>query len=223
MKNLYKSLAIAAMVIGITSCAEESILIESLSQEAPLKSYSLTTAEDGSYVLEQTLSEGISSTVISNATGNEIILSEGYSDSNTKTSVLPLLNNEIKIDFITENEVAIPGITILDEKTSTTASSKNIDYVTDYGISLLADGSYQLDFTLANNFIPTYTYNEELDRHEIILVAAISNENNSFSKNFLKFEGQKLNIVFLRSIKTTTLSATNSSRYYPEPPVVSVY
>ena len=222
MKNIYRSLAIVAMAIGMTSCAEEATLTETLSQEAQLKSYSLTTTEDGSYVLEHTLSEGMSSTVSSNDAGNEIVLSEGHSDSKTKTSVFPLINNEIKIDFITENEVSIPGITILDEKISTTAKSKNIDYVTDYTISLLADGSYQLDFTLATNFAPTYSYNEKLDRQEIILVAGISNGDNSYSKNFLKFEGQKLNIVFLRSITTTTLSARGATKYYPEPPEILV-
>jgi hypothetical protein len=222
MKKFNKTLAIVAMVIGITSCADESTLTETLSQDAQLKSYSLTTAGDGSYILEHTLSDGISSTIISNTSGNEVVLSEGHSDSKNKTSVLPLINSEIKIDFITENEVKIPGITILDEKTYTTAKSKDIDYVTDYGVSLLTDGSYLLDFTLVNNYIPTYVFNEELDRHEIILVTGISNGNNSYSKNFLKFEGQKLNIVFLRSLTTTTLNAKKIARHYPEPPEITI-
>ena len=222
MKILYKSLAIAALTMTLTSCAEETTLTEQLSQETQLKSYSLTTTADGSFVLEHTLSEGSSSSILSNDSGNEILISDGYSDSSTKSAVLPLLNNEIKIDFITENEVAIPGIKILDEKISTTASSKKIDYVKDYSISLLEDGSYQLNFTLAKNFTVNYAFNQDLNRHEINLVATDSKRKSSYSKKFLKFEGEKLNIVFLRSIKTTTLSSQGRFAYLPEPPEITI-
>jgi len=222
MKHFFTPLTIITILIGLTSCSEQTSLTETLSQESQLKSYSLTTAEDGSYILEHTLTERTTSTLISTTAGNEIILSDGYSDSSTKTSVLPLVNNEIKIDFISENEVSIPGIKILDEKI-TTSSAKKIDYVKDYTVSLLNDGSYELEFSLPNNYIPTYTFNLELNRQEIILIAGISNETNTYSHNFIKFEGEKLNIVFLRAKKSHTLGSKRINRlYYPEPPELEI-
>lgn len=222
MKHRYKYLAIAMSIIGFTSCSEESVIHEELLQETQLKSYSLTSSEDGSFLLEQNLSSGTNARVMSNDFGNEILLSEGFSNTDTKTTVLPLINNEIKIDFITENEIKIPGITILDELISSTTSSKKIDYVTNYAIHLLKDSSYRLDFSLAKNFIPKFTYNKKLNRHEIILMPKKTKIKNQYSKNFLKQEGEKLNIVFLRSIKTTSLSARRTTRYYPEPPEIII-
>ena len=46
---------------------------------------------------------------------------------------------------------------------------KTVDYVQSYDISLLEDGSYQLNFTLTKNIVPTFEYNEELERHQIRL------------------------------------------------------
>lgn len=221
MNFFNKSLAIAALAIAFTSCSEESITLEELTQEAPLKSYSLSRDLDGTYTLEHTLSEGISSNIINTTDGSEIILNEGGTDVSSKSTALPLINGDIKIDFITENEVKIPGISILDTKTSSTASSKDIDYIRSYSISLLEDGSYQLNYELANNYVPTYDYNEALDRHEIILEKGVSAKNN-YSKNYLKFEGQKLNIVFVRKELTTTLGLHSRSRFIVEPPIFTV-
>lgn len=221
MKNFYKSLAIVALAIGFTSCSED-VLVEEFTQETPLKSYSLSRDIDGSYTLEHTLSDGMSSSITNSTDGSQIILNEGTSSTIEKSDVLPLTNGNIKIDFLTENEVKIPGISILDSKISSTTSSKEIDYVKSYKISMLEDGTYQLDYTLANNYVPSYDYDEELGKHQIILTKDFSNESNSYSKNYLKFEGQKLNIVFLRLVTTTTLSSKGSSKYYPEPPEVTI-
>ena len=58
---------------------------------------------------------------------NEIILNEGYSESQEVNTVLPLVNNEIKIDFVTENSIEIPGITIFDTEinNASSVSAKN--------------------------------------------------------------------------------------------------
>jgi len=222
MKTFYKSLAIAALTIGLTSCTDDSALTEELSQEAQLKSYSLSTSEDGNFILEHSLSEGNTATVLSGSDGNEIIISEGSSNTNSNTAVLPLVNNKIKLDFISNHKIKIPGISILDDKIFTTASAKNIKIVKNYKISMLEDGSYQLDFKLKNNFVATFGFNEELNRHEIYLDPGVTEGKNAYSKNYLKFEGEKLNIVFMRNISTTTLSARSIRRYYPDPPIFEV-
>jgi len=223
MKTIYKSLAIVALAIGITSCSEDTT-IEEFTQETQLKSYSLSRDVDGSYTLDHSQSDGISSSIMSTDNGSEVLLNEGYSRKASKSTVSPLMNGDIKVEFISENEIKIPGISIFDSKTSSTASSKEIDYVKSYKISYLEDGSYQLDYTLADNYTPTYEYNEELERHQIRLEKGIANSKNSFSKNFLKFEGQKLNIVFVRNVITTTLqSRRRSNTTIVEPPEVNAY
>ncbi|WP_152285618.1 hypothetical protein [Flavicella marina] len=218
MKNLYKSLAFAAVLIGFTSCSEETTITEELSQEAPLKSYSLSKSDDGSIVLEHTLSSGNTSTVLSGDSGNEIIINEGNGNGGVQSTVLPLINNELKVDFVSNHEVKIPGISILDDVTSTSASSKTIKLVKNYKITLLEDGSYQLDFKLQNNYVASFGFNEELNRHEIYLDPGVSEGKNKYSKNYLKFDGEKLNIVFMRNISTTTLSARSSHKYKVDPP-----
>lgn len=222
MKNLYKSLAFAAVLIGFTSCSEETTITEELLQEVPLKSYSLSKSNDGSIVLEHTLSSGNTSTVLSGENGNEIIINEGSGNGGTKSTVIPLVNNEIKVDFVSNHEVRIPGISILDEKTSTSASAKTIKLVKNYKISLLEDGTYLLEFRLQNNYVATFGYNEELNRNEIYLDPGVSEGKNKYSKKYLKFDGEKLNIVFMRNISTTTLSARIGNKYIIDPPEFEV-
>ena len=222
MKTLYKSLAIAVVTIGLTSCADDSALTEQLSQETSLKSYSLSTTDDGHFILEHNLSAGNTATVLNGSEGNEIIISEGSSNSSDNTTVLPLVNNQIKLDFVSNNEVKIPGISILDDKIFTTASAKTIKIVKKYKISMLEDGSYQLYFKLKNNFVATFGFNEELNRHEIYLDPGVTEGKNTYSKNYLKFEGEKLNIVFMRNISTTSLSARLNNKYKVDPPEFEV-
>tara|TARA_B100000809_G_scaffold266925_1_gene333078 strand:+ start:2270 stop:2944 length:675 start_codon:yes stop_codon:yes gene_type:complete len=222
MKLFYKSLAIVALAIGFTSCSEDTT-IEEFTKEAQLKTYSLSRDIDGSYTLEHTLSDGTSSSIISDTNGSEIILSEGTAQKTSKSNVLPLLNGDVKIDFIGNSEIKIPGLSIFDSKTSTTASSKTIDYVQAYKISMLEDGSFKLDFKLAKNYTPVYEYNDELGRNEIHLEKGITSGKNRYTKNYLKFEGQKLNIVFVRTVITTTLQARRrGNTTIVEPPEVII-
>lgn len=227
MKSLINATLTLLLCIGFVSCSNDDSNEILEAPEAPLKSYTLSRADDGSYSLNQTLSEGITSTLISENGNNEIILNEGYSESNEVNTVLGLVNNEIKIDFVTENAVEIPGISIFDTEVSSTSSvsAKKIDYVTSYDISLLEDGSYQLNFSLTKNVYPTFEYDHELERHQIRLNDGKAKEGVVYSQNYIKFEGQKLNIVFVRRHLVSSLSAKLAKDYEDtvEPPEFEIY
>lgn len=222
MKSLINATLTLLLSIVLLSCSNDDTNELFEAEPAALKSYTLSRAEDGSYSLNQSLSEGFTSTLISENGNNEIILNEGYSESNEVNAVLGLVNNEIKIDFVTENAVEIPGISIFDTEvnTNSSVSAKKIDYVTSYDISLLEDGSYQLNFSLTKNVYPTFEYNQELERHQIRLNDGKAKEGAVYSQNYTKFEGQKLNIVFVRRQLVSSISAKRANDYEDtvEPP-----
>ncbi len=222
MKALINATLTLLLCVGFVSCSNDDTTEIFETEEAPLKSYTLSRSDDGSYSLNQSLSEGITSNIVSTDGKNEIILNEGYSESQEVNTVLPLVNNEIKIDFVTENSIEIPGITIFDTEinNASSVSAKKVDYVQSYDISLLEDGSYQLNFTLTKNIVPTFEYNKELERHQIRLNDGEAKEGITYSQNYIKFEGQKLNIVFVRRQLVSSISAKRANDYADtvEPP-----
>lgn len=197
MKNLIKSITLFALAIFVTSCNNDTVSEENLG-EAPLVSYSLSRSEDGTYSLEQTLASG-----------------------ETSTEIVPLVNNEIKVDFETQNSIKIPGLTIFDEKISTEkgVSNKTKVDLKSYKFTKLDNGSYDLSFEVAGFIVPEYSYNEEFSRYEVLLNEGDNDGVVNFSKNFTKFEGEKLQIVFVHVNNNTTLA---KSRRTVGPPVISL-
>ncbi|MFC2110415.1 hypothetical protein ACFLRU_00370 [Bacteroidota bacterium] len=189
MKQFIKSLAIvvatvAILAISLASCNSD-INNEEAFEEAALKSYTLSRAEDGSYSLEQTLASG-----------------------EVTSTIVPLVNNEIKIDFETESSVKIPGLTIFDEPVS---SVKGVSYKTrvdlkSYAISKLENGSYDISFKVANFIVPSFSYNEEYDRYEIRLTEGDNNGITDYTENYVKFEREKIKVVFIHVSTRTTLA-----------------
>ncbi|MGB2127868.1 MAG: hypothetical protein ACPHXR_00185 [Flavicella sp.] len=190
--------------------------------ESPLKSYTLSRDVNGSYTLEQHLNDGIISKIVPNQILNEIIFEEGKDDVITQTSITPSQNNDVRIEFLTENHIQIPGITVYESDKATTynKTTKDINYVKSYEMKMMQNGSYELKYTLKQGYYPTYEYNKEKERHQIRLNQGEIKENQtSFSKNYIKFEGEKLNIIFVRkSFINSTTEMNRRQLDFPEPP-----
>ncbi|WP_139958625.1 hypothetical protein [Flavicella sediminum] len=197
MKQFIKSLAIVALAINFAACSNETINEEALN-ETPLKSYTLSRAEDGTYSLEQTLANG-----------------------EVTTSIVPLVNNEVKVDFETESSVKIPSLSIFDEPVTTKkgVSNKTKTDLKSYAITQLENGSFDLNFEVASFVVPTFSYSQEHGRYEIRLTEGDNNGIVNYSENYLKFEGEKLRIVFIHVSSETTLSKFNQGSEVVGPPI----
>jgi hypothetical protein len=221
MKTTIKVILMAFLMSNLQSCStgESNTLNE---DENPLKSYTLSRDSNGSYSLEQHLNSGVTSTIVPNERGNVIIFSQGEDAAFTKNKITSMENNDVKIEFLTENHIQIPGITIINENALTTLNKTNEDikYIKSYKIKMSEDGSYLLHCTLENGYYPTYEYNKEKERHQIRLNPGEIKENQtSFSKKYTKFEGEKLNIIFVRKAFVNTSSKMNRRQMdFPEPP-----
>jgi len=207
MKNYIKTLALAMLVIGVSSCSSDNDT-DALNPEAPLKSYTLSRDANGSYNLEHTVADGISSSIVNDKGTNNIHLSPGNSNSNTKNAALALENGEIKIDFVTQTSLNIPGLKLIDDDITTAKgkANKETSYLKSHAISLLEDGTYQVDFTVANNVQVSFEYNETYKRHQVRLQIGDNNSVTSYSKNYIKLQGEKLTIAFVH-VKTSTLGS----------------
>jgi hypothetical protein len=198
MKTLIKSIAVFALAIITSSCSNDTYSEENLG-DAPLVSYSLSRSEDGTYTLEETLASG-----------------------EVSTTIVPLVNNEVKIDFETQNSTSIAGLSILDEKVNTKkgVSNKTKVDLKSYKLKKLHNGSYDLKFKVAGFIVPEFSYNEEHSRYEILLNEGDNNGVVKYSKNYTKFEGEKLQIVFVHVNKNTTLSKNSK---VVGPPVLEMW
>lgn len=197
MKNLIKSIALFALTIIVTSCNNDSISEENLG-DAPLVSYSLSRSEDGTYSLEETLASG-----------------------ETTTTIVPLANNEVKIDFETQNSNYIPSLSIFDKKVTTKkgVSNKTKVDLKSYKLTKLDNGTYDVAFKVAGFIVPEFSYNEEFSRYEILLAEGDNNGVVEYSKNYTKFEGEKLQIVFVHVNNNTTLARRDA---VIGPPVIEI-
>ncbi len=221
MKTTIKVIAMAFLMLAFQGCseAESNNLNEN---ENPLKSYTLSRDSNGSYSLEQQLNDGVISTIVPNEKGNVIIFSQGENATFTKNNITSMENNDVKIEFLTENHVQIPGITIINENAFSTfnKTKEDVKYVKSYKIKMSEDGSYLLQYTLEDGYYPTYEFNEEKERYQIRLNQGEIKENQtSFSKKYTKFEDEKLNIIFVRKAFINATSKMNRRQLdFPEPP-----
>lgn len=197
MKNLIKSIAVFALAIIVTSCNNDSIQEENLG-DSPLVSYSLSRSEDGTYSYEETFASG-----------------------ETTTTIVPLVNNEVKIDFETQNSTSIPGLSIFDKKVTTKkgVSNKTKVDLKSYKLIKLNNGTYQIKFKVAGFIVPKFSFNEEYSRYEILLDEGDNNGVVNYSENYTKFEGEKLQIVFVHVNNNRTLAKRDA---VVGPPVIEI-
>ncbi len=203
MKKAILLLSLSSLLGVFYSCSnDDTQLEESVSSEMPLKSYTLSKDANGSYTLDYNVADGIDTEISKSSGVNNVLLNKGTNTTNNNSTKLNLENDQLTVDFITENGVDIPSIGLLDTPLTSTANKgttmgKSPNDLTSYQISLLENGEYLLEFTLSDNSVPSFEFNEAENRHEVVIREGDNKGVNSYSKKYTKLEDVQLRIIFV--------------------------
>ena len=206
LSNLLKGITLVAFAIAFTACSNDNDS-EIATSQIPLKSYTLSRDADGSYTLEHNVANGITSSLNSANGVNDILLLDGNSASSYNSVQIPLVNNEIKVNFLSNALYKIPGLTIIDEPIvlrKGTSNKKDDSFLESYSITQNENGNYTLDFTVDDNVVASFSYNEEFARHEIRLEPGDDNGVTTYSQNYTKLADEALIIAFKHIRNTST-------------------
>lgn len=201
MRKVLLTAIIASMTIVFSSCSNEENTITEFESPQLLKSFKIKKDARGKYYVDFDLSSNakIDKIYDSSTESNKIFLYS--SDVFTEKSLSEeynLNNTKLKIDFVDTNvDYNSPSITITDDNISLAKGSS--EQLTNYEIMSNEDGSYQLNFSVADNVDVDFVYNDSEKTYEIHLEQGKSNSED-YSRNFIKEEGELLKIDFVNHI-----------------------
>ena len=203
-----------SFAIILTSCTSEE---NALSTEAPsaelLKSFKVKRDLNGSYFLDFDLKSDAKVDKIYDEVSNtnQIYLYSSNNSSKRKvTEEVSITNSQLKIGFVDTNTDKTPTITITDDNIA--LAKGNNDALQGYEVTSNEDGTFQLDFSVADGVNVDFTYNNNLEAYEIHLESG-KGDNSSYSRTFEKTEGQALKVDFINHVNTS------SSKYANKEPV----
>jgi hypothetical protein len=168
--------------------------------EKMLESYVIKRNANGSYTLTHVASEGVGTVYYDDEKANEVQLY--YDEQAILTSLSKdylVTNNELKINFVTEDGMYQPKIRIMDENTTEKGA---FGLLNDYAFTENPDGTIQLSFEVDANVKVEYGYNnsENSERHRIdILMPMLLKKH--YTKTFARADDGTLKIDFVQPKK----------------------
>lgn len=212
MKNVSLTSLLLITVLVFTSCSVENdpILDEQVSLssrdifENPPK---VQRNPDGSYYVSYELKEGVGSDVISNNDTNTKDINVYSSNSQTQRS----FNEDLSLNGKDQFSVGINNIeadnkstiTIFDNDIKFSRNAKQ-DHLKEYEVKDNGDGTYTLNFTVKNNIIADFVYNEKDGVYEIKLAENSGAFKSNYNRTFTKEEGKSLEIAFINYFYNST-------------------
>ena len=213
-------IAIASMTFVFSSCSsEESAILETENPQL-LKSFKVKKDALGKFYLDYDLTNDARVDKVYNPStrSNQIFL---YSSDKVTTKRLSdefsLKDSQLKIDFVDTNMDNSPSITITDDNIA--LAKGTAEALTSYEIKSNEDGTYQLDFEVANYVNVDFVYNSHNDVYEIHLQQG-KNNGIAFNKTFEKETGKPLKIYFVNHFNYS--SKTESEAQAKEKPKVII-
>lgn len=190
-------IAVASMTFVFSSCSSEETAILETENPQLLKSFKVKKDALGKYYVDYDLANDARiDKVYDPSTGsNQIFLYSTNQVTEKRLSEEFSLNNSLlKIDFVDTNMDNSPSITITDDNIAFSKGKSNA--LDSYDISGNLDGTYKLDFSVANNVVVDFVYNEDINTYEIHLENGKTDQT-QFNMNFNKDEGEPLRIDFV--------------------------
>lgn len=182
----------------LTSCSSEETFMEEPIAENLIKSYSIKRDISGAYYVDYNLADNTAVTSNNNSNTQTIAAYSSNNAAKTKHSEdLNLENNQLKVDFISENTNEKAQITIFDKDIVLAKGSENNEMLAEYSITKNEDNTYSLGFTVKEGIIVDFVYNEELAEYEIHLEEGNA-ATTAFNRILEKEEGMPLVFAFFQ-------------------------
>lgn len=187
-----------AFTLLLSSCTKEESIEQDDMNAKMLESYVIKRNTNGSYSLTYQVSNGVNTAMYGGAY-NEVQL---YFDKNntqkTFSKDYTVLDNELNIEFVTENSTFSPKIRIYDDNTVNESSRGTYGLLNDYSMSEDEDGSIVLNYDVEEGVGVNIEYNDVDKVHNIYLTPNTGNGQNSFSNHFSREDDGSLKIDFVQ-------------------------
>ncbi len=222
MKILTISACATILFLGLTSCStNENLDVDALVPESRLKSYKTQKDINGRYSIDYTVTSNTVTEVVKNikTNVNEIHLYSGkVAVKENYNEALAIENNKLSISFLEHSKTKTSFI-VEDDNIVLAKGQKNNNFLQKH--SFLVEGNtVQLDFKVRAGINVSFVYNEADNIYEIHLKEGKSN-NLSFSKVFVKNDGNPLKVDFVNHINNTASRGIQvGRRRYKRPRIV---
>ncbi|MFK8059552.1 MAG: hypothetical protein AB8B78_05615 [Polaribacter sp.] len=203
MKNFNLLALVASFAIVLSSCSTNETFIPEEEQAVDLlKTYTVKRDAKGAYSLDFELNEGSEVQKSSQPDSNQFhLFSAGDKSARKVTQNLTIEGEQLKIGFVDANLSKSSQILLSDDNLKM-AKNNDDKKLKEYSISSNSDGTYDLDFNVANNVKVDFVYNEEIDTYEIHLEKGKSSVNN-FTRTLEKENGKALKFDFVNHTSNT--------------------
>lgn len=201
MRKINVVIVTVLLSLGLTSCSsEESITPEEISQKE-FNSYELKRDASGAYSFDINVESDVSVGKVKNTNNNtnELYLShvDNLESKNDYGTDLWFNNENFKIEIISKSYNKLASISIVDDNIKYDQKSVN-DFLKEYSIIKNDEGTYDLDFSVANKINVDFVYDSVNSIYEIHLnESEKSQESNYYSRTLEKEEGESLQIHFV--------------------------
>lgn len=180
----------------LVSCSNDETLNDTNANKNMLESYVIKRNANGSYTLTHVPTSGVGTVYYDDEKVNEVQL---YYDEqavvNTSSKDYNVVNNELRINFVTENSTYQPKIRIMDENTNEKGA---FGLLNDYAFTENPDGTIQLSFEVDENVKVTYGYNNSENTNDIVLSSDANASQKTFTKTFSREDDGTLKIDFVQ-------------------------
>ena len=194
MKKLVLLLILVSLFV--VSCTTETEIVDQTNESNMLESYVVKRNADGSYTLTYQVAEGVGSTYYENVKENSIELYfNGSKSVSTASRDYNINNNELKINFVTENNSFSPKIKIIDDNTGTKGA---YGLLHDYTVSELDENTVAIDYQVDSGVRVEVSYDAVEQINNIKLVPDAGATKTNFTTTFHKESDGSLKVDFLQ-------------------------
>ncbi|WP_349241532.1 hypothetical protein [Asprobacillus argus] len=197
--------------MGLMSCSSEEIFTPEDTTNKLLENYTVKRDASGAYSLDYNLADNAEVSLSKDKRSNSNDFYLYSSDNQSKKSfkeALAIQDNSLRVGFTDTETGKKSSIMIIDDKISYSNRNADEDFLNEYSISSNGDGTYDLDFKVADDVTVEFIYNDDLQTYEVHLEDGV-NSQSEYLKTFVKEEGVDLKIDFVNHYVGTTSREEN--------------
>ena len=216
MKHFFLLLLITPLFL--VSCTNDETIDDLNTNKNMLESYAIKRNANGSYTLTHVVSEGVQSIYNDDVKLNEVqLFYDGKALDKTFTHNYNIIDNELNINFLSENRTFQPKIKIIDDS----PSERGVyGLLNDYTVSENANGTIKLQFEVDPGVSVAYSYNAVEKINDVILSLDENATQQSFTKVFPRENNGTLKIDFVQPAPGREIEYKKPRIIFEEPPAL---
>ncbi len=204
MKQLLLSLLTISLFL--TACSsEETVTEQANANNKMLKSFVVKKNADGSYVLTTQVTDGVGAIYYDDAIENQVhLVKDAANNKNSLIHNYDIADEQLKIQFISEDASANSSLTIYDDGKSEANRATDYGLLNNYSITANEDGTIQLNFEVKSGVAVNFGYNDGENINDIYLSENPDASDVSFSKSYSTESDGSLRIDFVQPASATS-------------------